>query len=282
MATKICLFRALSKTILSRTLVPSVQFFNSCSRLAVTNSVKVCCHCRSMPQSPATSSYTHTSLSVQRNYSSERQTSSIWQRMGFTGRLKYKKYILRRSALKLYLCCVELPDYNSMMQDLHLSDTFNSWFRLVELHVWLSMVRLSSENREGKFIRNVMVTLLWEDVNKKSKKLGELASYTSRMEGLQQLADQFKASLYAYDEGLMADDIVLAGALWRNLFDKNCADVSHLELMVEYVRKQLSHLDSLDSGPLLSHGLVTFLPLHETPDSIQRHNQILDEIAKRI
>jgi len=40
----------------------------------------------------------------------------------------------------------------------------------------------------------------------------------------------------------MSDDIVLAGALWRNLFDKDCAHVVHLELMVQYVRKQVSSL----------------------------------------
>lgn len=42
----------------------------------------------------------------------------------------------------------------------------------------------------------------------------------------------------------MSDDVVLAGALWRNLFDKNCAHASHLELMVEYVRKQVRELSS--------------------------------------
>lgn len=34
------------------------------------------------------------------------------------------------------------------------------------------MVRLSAEGREGKFVRDHMMVSLWEDVNKKSKKLG--------------------------------------------------------------------------------------------------------------
>lgn len=40
-------------------------------------------------------------------------------------------------------------------------------------------------------------------------------------------------------QGLMSDDSVLAAALWRNLFMCHCEDPRQLELMVEYVRKQV-------------------------------------------
>lgn len=41
-------------------------------------------------------------------------------------------------------------------------------------------------------------------------------------------------------QGLLSDDSVLAAALWRNLFTCQCEDPRQLELMVEYVRKQVS------------------------------------------
>jgi len=38
---------------------------------------------------------------------------------------------------------------------------------------------------------------------------------------------------------VLDSDSVLAGAIWRNIFEMNCVDVSQLELMVEYVRRQV-------------------------------------------
>lgn len=40
-------------------------------------------------------------------------------------------------------------------------------------------------------------------------------------------------------QGILSDDCVLAAALWRNLFNRECEDPRQLELMVEYVRKQV-------------------------------------------
>lgn len=216
------------------------------------------------------------------NRCSSTAAPTMWENWGFTGRLKHKKWVLDRSALHLYLCCAELPDYDLMMRELQLSDTFNSYFRVLQLHIWMSMVRLSQEGREGKFVRNCLVKYLWMDLDKKSRKLGQEASSTMRAEGVNVISQQFKASLYAYDEGLMSDDHVLAGALWRNLFEKNCADVHHMEAMIEYIRRQIAYLDLLDSNTLITTGVVKFRPFHDTVDSANRQKLILTEIAKRI
>ena len=40
-------------------------------------------------------------------------------------------------------------------------------------------------------------------------------------------------------QGILSDDRVLAAALWRNLFNRECEDPRQLELMLEYVRKQV-------------------------------------------
>lgn len=40
-------------------------------------------------------------------------------------------------------------------------------------------------------------------------------------------------------QGILSDDCVLAAALWRNLFNRQCDDPRQLELLVEYVRKQV-------------------------------------------
>lgn len=41
-------------------------------------------------------------------------------------------------------------------------------------------------------------------------------------------------------QGLMDADRVLAGALWRGVFEGQCDDIEKLELLVQYVRKQVS------------------------------------------
>jgi len=38
----------------------------------------------------------------------------------------------------------------------------------------------------------------------------------------------------------MGDDKVLAGALWRNIFESKCEDAQKLDMLVAYVRKQVS------------------------------------------
>ena len=40
-------------------------------------------------------------------------------------------------------------------------------------------------------------------------------------------------------QGALGNDTDLAGAVWRNIFEMNCTDVSHVELMVDYIRRQV-------------------------------------------
>lgn len=47
--------------------------------------------------------------------------------------------------------------------------------------------------------------------------------------------------LYSVLQGILSDDHGLAAALWRTFFNQKCEDPRHLELLVEYVRKQVSN-----------------------------------------
>ncbi|CAH1975018.1 unnamed protein product [Acanthoscelides obtectus] len=62
---------------------------------------------------------------------------------------------------------------------------------------------------------------------------------------LLELSEQLQASLIAYDEGLQSDDVGLAGALWRRLYQMGDVDIHDLEALVKYVRQQISMLDSI-------------------------------------
>ena len=82
-----------------------------------------------------------------------------------------------------------------------------------------------------------------------------------RNKNIQGLVDEFQASLFSYDEGITSDYHVLAGALWRNFFLHRDFDPLHLELVVEYVRHNLSCLDKIPSSELLDKRKVQWVNL---------------------
>ncbi|EPY78276.1 hypothetical protein CB1_001108025 [Camelus ferus] len=70
-------------------------------------------------------------------------------------------------------------------------------------------------------------------------------------------------------KGILSDDRGLAAALWRTFFNQKCEDPRQLELLVEYVRKQIQYLDSMNGEDLLLTGEVSWRPLVEkNPQSI--------------
>lgn len=60
-----------------------------------------------------------------------------------------------------------------------------------------------------------------------------------------QLTLQFNAAIIAYDEGILSDDKVLAGALWRTFFNSSCSNPEQLEKLVHYVRKNVSNYPAI-------------------------------------
>lgn len=193
-------------------------------------------------------------------------SQGLWNKIkfdfGFISGLKYNKSVLNVSAFRMLICCTEMIDYQQFFSEFGMPDTFNSWFLVTDLHVWLCMVRLGSLGKEGRLLRNNLVKALWEDVETRSKKLGRAATLSARQDGIKQLANIFYASLFGYDEGLLGNDKDLAGAVWRNFLEMNPnVQPAHLELLVSYIRKQVAHLDNQEESTILGRGFVTFLPL---------------------
>ncbi|KAG8566061.1 hypothetical protein GDO81_013081 [Engystomops pustulosus] len=193
--------------------------------------------------------------------------TKIIEAMGFTGPLKYNKWKIKIAALRMYTCCVERIDYDEFFDKCSLPDTLNSWFLVTQLHVWMCMVRMKQEGRAGKYMCRFIVYSMWEDVEQRGKVMG-IDSVTMK-NTMKALTEIFYASVFGYDEGIISDDRILSAALWRNLFNMKCDDPRQLELMVEYVRKQMQFLDSLNGEDLLLTGEVAWRPLVETdPQSI--------------
>ncbi len=58
------------------------------------------------------------------------------------------------------------------------------------------------------------------------------------------LMSQYYGVSLAYDEGINSDDAILASALWRNMTGMKGMPSETL-LLVQYVRSQVAHIDSL-------------------------------------
>ncbi|KAH1022342.1 hypothetical protein HUJ04_011761 [Dendroctonus ponderosae] len=62
---------------------------------------------------------------------------------------------------------------------------------------------------------------------------------------VEELSHQLQATFIAYDEGIQSDDIVLAGAVWRRLYQMQYASPHHVEDCARYVRQHMAQLDRL-------------------------------------
>ncbi|XP_031228298.1 ubiquinol-cytochrome-c reductase complex assembly factor 1 isoform X1 [Mastomys coucha] len=187
--------------------------------------------------------------------------------MGFTGPLKYSKWKIKIAALRMYTSCVEKTDFEEFFLRCQMPDTFNSWFLITLLHVWMCLVRMKQEGRTGKYMCRIIVHFMWEDVEQRGRVMG-VNSYILK-KNMALMTNNFYAAILGYDEGILSDDHGLAAALWRTFFNQKCEDPRQLELLVEYVRKQMQYLDSMNGEDLLLTGEVRWRPLVEkNPQSI--------------
>lgn len=188
---------------------------------------------------------------------SDRILNAIARMSGFYSR----ESILSRSAYSIYKNTFDELNYEKFFEVCKLPDSMHSWFLIAQLHMWLLMVRLKREGNDGEFLIKQLVEVFWEDAKQRPRKLG-VHSGSLIDKTLNEWSEMFKGLILAYEEGLLLSDRVLAGAIWRNLIgDKNAIDPVDLEVMVHYIRYQVTHMDSLDSQSLLSEGNIKLLPL---------------------
>ncbi|KAH8379378.1 hypothetical protein KR009_004517 [Drosophila setifemur] len=185
----------------------------------------------------------------------------VLTKVGFTPNTKAR---LKVTSHLLYESVADKISYVAFFRDFNLPNTFNSWFLVTELHVWLLLMRSMAEGSEtgedGRFLRNCIVEAMWGDVNTRAKKLGAHNPSRTRQQ-IETLSEQFQAALIAYDEGIMSDDRVLACALWRRFFEMNCEDYAQIERLVKYVRQQAAMLDSLPRDQFITKPKVAWLDL---------------------
>lgn len=210
--------------------------------------------------------FVHTSVPVQKetkvlaigaNQSDDGVIRKITRRLGV---MDHSKAILKRAGYLLYESAADRVDHQKFFEEFQMPDTLNSWFLITELHVWMLMVRAMAADKEGRYVRNFIVEAMWNDVSARAKKLGA-ANPGLTKEQISEMCEQFQAAIIGYDEGLLMDDKVLAGAVWRRFFEKNCNNPEAVECIVKYIRKQIKLLDEIGINDLILKPDITWLPV---------------------
>lgn len=132
-------------------------------------------------------------------------------------------------------------------ETLNLPQSFSQWFQITALHYWILTVRMRAMPfKYGRNYQQKLVDRFFRDMELRMAE--EMGINSNRIiEGyLKEFHKQLLGCVLSYDEGLVTDDITLASALWRNVFngDPN-ADMRHIEALLSHVRQQLYVLNKM-------------------------------------
>lgn len=130
---------------------------------------------------------------------------------------------------------------------LGMPQTYFQWFQITSLHIWMLYVRMRRMPR--KYCREYQTKLvngIFEDIDYTLREVIRVNSDRTANNHKKQFSEQLRGSVFSYDEAMLGGDTVLAGAIWRNLFEQSdVADPTIIEHIVQYVRAQLYVLDMI-------------------------------------
>lgn len=86
----------------------------------------------------------------------------------YNNEIVYLQYIPGKAVL-LFGKSIDKLNHNDFVNKFQMPSTFNSWFLITEIHVWMLMVRAMAERDHGQIIRNGIVEAMWTDALTRSK-----------------------------------------------------------------------------------------------------------------
>lgn len=160
-------------------------------------------------------------------------------------------------------------------ETLMLPQSFSQWFQITTLHYWILTVRMRAMPfKYGKEYKQKLIDRFFRDMELRMSE--ELGINSNRIiEGyLKEYHTQLLGCVLSYDEGLVTDDITLAAALWRNVFngDPN-ADMRHIEALLGHVRQQLYVLNKMPDRQF-GFGDFSFVPPNEVVKPLTKAQEV--------
>ncbi|GAA5848423.1 hypothetical protein JCM9279_006562 [Rhodotorula babjevae] len=137
-----------------------------------------------------------------------------------------------RTTSDYYDRCAERGEVEAAFfyEECSLPPSFQTWFSLTTLHVWLLSVRFRSLPPPlGRTYVQELINHMFIDVELRIR--GPYAVTQSRLiKGyMNDMLEQYHGACAAYDEGLVRGDAVLAAAIWRNVFGAGWGGVGGVE-----------------------------------------------------
>ena len=169
--------------------------------------------------------------------------------------------------------------HGEFLRAAHLPPTFNTWFHLTNLHIWMLTVRFRAlPDPLGRMYVQELINHFFIDIESRIRNNFKITQERTIKNYMMAYLEMWRGSGVAYDEGLVRGDAVLAAALWRNIYsgrgvkeeiDSGDMELSpsgravrdvegvqgeamevaipiHINHLVEYTRKELHRLQSLD------------------------------------
>ncbi|GAA5997765.1 Cbp3p [Rhodotorula paludigena] len=126
-----------------------------------------------------------------------------------------------RTTSDYYDRCAERGEIEApfFYEECSLPPSFQTWFSLTTLHVWLLTVRFRSLPAPlGRTYIQELINHMFIDVELRIRGPYNVTQGRLIKGYMKDMLEQYHGACAAYDEGLIRGDAVLAAAIWRNIF----------------------------------------------------------------
>ncbi|CAD5229608.1 unnamed protein product [Bursaphelenchus okinawaensis] len=176
------------------------------------------------------------------------------------------KALLDKAATLLYYDCANNYPYIRLLNEFQLEDRISSWYKITLLHICMCLFKMQSNLDAGAYnqLRDSMLNAFWFDVDKRLEILSdEYDTKLNSKKDMEKMHGVYLQALFEYDEGFLSPDVVLAGALWRNLFMAIPVEPVHLNNAVRYTRATIAFLDSIEVNEIIVCGVKKWEPAEQ-------------------
>ncbi|KAL4443490.1 hypothetical protein ABPG75_011227 [Micractinium tetrahymenae] len=156
-----------------------------------------------------------------------------------------------RAAQRLYAAVTEQAVAPAFLQAVGIPPEFQQAHSSLCLHIWMLLVRLRPEGKDGKQLAQMLYDDFQTDVEDRARKAGVRVRLQKT---LTELEKQFYGSSMAYDKA-MAGGEPLEKALLRNVYLLDEAKQADARLLARYVRRELACLAQTPSEAVMAGNL---------------------------
>ncbi|KAL3156578.1 hypothetical protein ABBQ38_000868 [Trebouxia sp. C0009 RCD-2024] len=164
-----------------------------------------------------------------------------------------KESQLLRGSKNLYQAVVQQAANKQLYEVFKLERKFASEYNMLCLHMWMLLVRLRSEGKDGKALAQMVYELFQENVEARVRAEGVKVRLNKWLNELEQM---FYGMSFAFDKSLSGDEDI-TGALLRNFYNDDKSKQKAADILARYTTRELACLVKTESEHVMS-GQIRF------------------------